>query len=795
MFSAEWEKFLWEGIIFLAFILICGGLVERRFSKRTSLLAGGGTLVAILLLQIGLLMAGADATLVLTLLPVTAYLPAIVCLYILSKSGFFQTMAIWTIGAITYFTLKILWKILMKYWGDALLIAVCLALVAGLMVFLVFRFLRGPFQGYVLKNQTNWLVLSFPVLMLFLLLSYFGDSTTDAAVLLLLLLTAVSVFLVLIRVLVSAASVARLKAAEQAVSRQMELERQEYEAVCQRMELGRAYRHDMRHHLMILDGLAREKNFAGITKYIEGLRGKLSLTEKETFCENPTVNAALSGYVAQAREAGCVVSIKAALPKELPFDELDVCAVLANALENAINACRKETGKRYIRLSAELEAQRRLTVLVTNPCKHSVSFDDEGFPMTPKQEGHGIGLRSIDAVAKKYSGMFRCQCREGEFQLQVVLFHAPQPEEAAPPVQQAYKPRPKKLAAAVALGVFAFFMLINCMPEVAQAMAELPGLGALVRVADLRSYHALWGDTSFVAELPVLEEQQGPEQDSGERQTAENGAAPSPTQEVESSASAAPESDQTAEPSPTAKPIPIISEEAGAPPKSEEPSQEPQETPQATASAAPAPTQTETPAPAETPSPTGTPSIPPELSDGLEDMNQQMEEYIQQMRDKFIWYAARKYEGYVGMDVTYEFLRNDERLLSIRFDATLNAGGSGQYSRSFTLDKQTGEILELSSLFQPGSDYIDVISQEILRQMEERVAAGEGDYFIPGGIWSDDECFQQIDADQNFYINADGYLVIVFDEYEVAPGSMGMPEFVIPTSALADILRQPTVLG
>ena len=76
--------------------------------------------------------------------------------------------------------------------------------------------------------------------------------------------------------------------------------------------------------------------------------------------------------------------------------------------------------------------------------------------------------------------------------------------------------------------------------------------GALVRVADLRSYHALWGDTSFVAELPILEEQQGPEQDSEERQTAENGAAPSPTQEVEAPASATPEPDQTVEPSPTA---------------------------------------------------------------------------------------------------------------------------------------------------------------------------------------------------------------------------------------------------
>ena len=67
-----------------------------------------------------------------------------------------------------------------------------------------------------------------------------------------------------------------------------------------------------------------------------------------------------------------------------------------------------------------------------------------------------------------------------------------------------------------------------------------------------------------------------------------------------------------------------------------------------------------------------------------------------------------------------------------------------------------------------------------------RVFLGEAvyqcaDHFLPGGIWSDEECFQSIEDDQSFYINNSGQLVIVFDEYEVAPGSMGMPEFVIPS--------------
>ena len=97
------------------------------------------------------------------------------------------------------------------------------------------------------------------------------------------------------------------------------------------------------------------------------------------------------------------------------------------------------------------------------------------------------------------------------------------------------------------------------------------------------------------------------------------------------------------------------------------------------------------------------------------------------------------------------------------------------------------ELLALSDLFLEGSDYVGAVSADILRQMEEQVAAGEGDYFIPGGIWSEEECFQAIDPDQQFYLDENGDLVIVFGEYEVAPGSMGMPRFVIDQEAISDI--------
>lgn len=185
----------------------------------------------------------------------------------------------------------------------------------------------------------------------------------------------------------------------------------------------------------------------------------------------------------------------------------------------------------------------------------------------------------------------------------------------------------------------------------------------------------------------------------------------------------------------------------------------------------------------------------PDLSNGIDEMNRQMEEYIEKVEDEFLYYFSRKYHGYVASDTGYTILRNDEQLLSIQFYTTVNMGGSGTYSRCFMLDKTSGKVLKLKDLFTEGSDYVGVISADILRQMKEQVAANEANYFIPGGIWSDEECFKEIEKDQNFYIDENNKLVIIFDEYEVAPGSMGMPQFTVEPELLQALLRRPSVLS
>ena len=164
------------------------------------------------------------------------------------------------------------------------------------------------------------------------------------------------------------------------------------------------------------------------------------------------------------------------------------------------------------------------------------------------------------------------------------------------------------------------------------------------------------------------------------------------------------------------------------------------------------------------------------------------------MKKEFLKAVLRKYDGYVGMDSSYTIVRDDERLCITCFDATVNMGGSADYSRYVVLDKTQGRVLALFDLFLPDSDFVTVVSREILRQMEEQVKAGTGRYYIPGQGWLEETCFQSVDPDQNFYINEADSLVIVFDEYQVAPGHMGQPEFVIPTKLLDGLLAEPSVL-
>lgn len=145
-------------------------------------------------------------------------------------------------------------------------------------------------------------------------------------------------------------------------------------------------------------------------------------------------------------------------------------------------------------------------------------------------------------------------------------------------------------------------------------------------------------------------------------------------------------------------------------------------------------------------------------------------------------------ESYGGVYMEPQVVTDTDTWFTIRIVVTQVAGSGSEYEYFYHIDKTTGKIASLKDLFVDGADYRTPISEDIKKQMREKMAEDENLYY-----WVDDEItelnFQSIKEDQNFYLNEDGQIVICFDEYEVAPGYMGLVQFTIDDSVVSDILK------
>lgn len=128
-----------------------------------------------------------------------------------------------------------------------------------------------------------------------------------------------------------------------------------------------------------------------------------------------------------------------------------------------------------------------------------------------------------------------------------------------------------------------------------------------------------------------------------------------------------------------------------------------------------------------------------------------------------------------------ETVAENDKILSVAIYNTETEASAATSRKIYNIDKKDKTILTLEGMF-GNNDYVDVLSKNILSQMKERTKKDSNDvYFV-------DHTFK-IKKDQPFYINDKGELVICFDEYEVAPGSAGLVEFVIPSNVVSKLMK------
>lgn len=183
----------------------------------------------------------------------------------------------------------------------------------------------------------------------------------------------------------------------------------------------RILRHDMRHHLSTLSGLLDNQELSRAHQYISQLGNNLMQVKQERFCANAVINAIICYYAAIMKREGIRFIVQVQISDHLPMDDMDIGAVLSNALENAHNACVKLLldADRFIELKF-IQHKKQFVLDISNSYDGTVEFDGDGRPVS-QREDHGVGSQSILAFVRKYHSTIDYSAMDGVFNIRIMF--------------------------------------------------------------------------------------------------------------------------------------------------------------------------------------------------------------------------------------------------------------------------------------------------------------------------------------------------------------------------------------
>lgn len=292
-----------------------------------------------------------------------------------------------------------------------------------LLVGLIHRYMRLGF-GYVMRALGTREVLIFCMIPLgYNILNYsigqYNPASTVTPLRVTLFLSALGVYFLLMDVFRRTEEMQKLQREKDVVSMQLEASKEHLEELKSTQQQAATYRHDMRHHLLLIGGYLAEDNKEKIKEYLFEVQANMDAITPQRFCKNETVNLILLSFANKAKKVGVSLMVDTELPDKLALPDTELCAVLSNGLENAITAAAlvaKEN--RNVRISCKLNRDK-LLIFIENAYMGKVLIEKD-MPKTSKN-GHGFGTRSMVAIAQKRNGYCSCEEKEGIFTLRVVL--------------------------------------------------------------------------------------------------------------------------------------------------------------------------------------------------------------------------------------------------------------------------------------------------------------------------------------------------------------------------------------
>ncbi len=195
-----------------------------------------------------------------------------------------------------------------------------------------------------------------------------------------------------------------------------EMNRLYYKNLEQEQFQVRRLRHDMANHLQAMSGLSAPE----MREYLNNITNSPAMEHARRFCENTVVNIVFASKAAIMEQNKISLDIEISVPSEISVQNVDLCAVFANSLDNAIEACEKLPEDQR-KVSVKARTGKGLFVMKVQNTYGGKTALEKGIPVTTKQDvsAHGFGLAGIREIAVRYGGSVDITEDEGQFTLLV----------------------------------------------------------------------------------------------------------------------------------------------------------------------------------------------------------------------------------------------------------------------------------------------------------------------------------------------------------------------------------------
>lgn len=239
------------------------------------------------------------------------------------------------------------------------------------------------------------------------------------------------VYTLILRMLLDTIDKAKLERELEFTQISTSVQRKTYEDLLSKVRENRRQRHDFRHHIFMIKQFCDAKQYEELQVYINAYIGTLSLDDPMMFCDNAMINTILQYYDHIAKDQHIECTFEVSLPKKLQIDDADICTLLGNAMENAIEACcRQESTKRFIHLQGKLMNQSIMVISIRNSYEGDLHKNHAGVLLSSKRSEEGIGVSSIQSIVKAYNGVCNIEYQNNIFELSCMLILSKETETA-----------------------------------------------------------------------------------------------------------------------------------------------------------------------------------------------------------------------------------------------------------------------------------------------------------------------------------------------------------------------------